>query len=121
VSTVSEPSKWNSDAAALLKQFLSSKTGRLFLLHLDYMRPSLNLPTPTVEAMALQGRYVSGYEEAVSNILSLTVPPTEDGTQPTMYPSLDDDSAWAEPPKREEAPAPGPKPAPPKIAPIKKV
>lgn len=106
MSTSREPAKWNNDAAALLNQFLHTKTGRLFLLQLDYLRPGLSVSNAT-EPVALQAKYVGGYEDAVSNVIALSQPVQEDGTRILSdYPDLEDDSLWPELPKREEAQPP---------------
>ena len=111
MSFVREPSKWNNDAAALLKQFLSTSTGRLFLLHLDYLRPNLS-SSCVAEEVALKAKVVEGYERAVSNVLALSMPVPKEGEiiADVFYKDIDDDSQWAPQPKREEAPAPSTQP-----------
>lgn len=88
-----EPKPWNKDSAALLKQFLHTGTGRVFIFQLAYFRPSL-AAEKTVEATALQGKFVAGYEDALNRILSLAEPPIELERNPEQYPPLDDDSLW---------------------------
>lgn len=111
MSFVREPSKWNNDAALLLKQFLATSTGRLFLLHLDYLRPDLS-SLEVMESVALKAKLVEGYERAISNVISLSMPQPKEGeaTSTVFYKDLDDDTQWDALPKREEAPAPVPAP-----------
>lgn len=95
-----EPPVWNEAAAELLKQFLDSGAGTLFLAHLAAHRPALATNTSDVNAVALQASVVAGYERAITNILSLAEPPTKEGDAEETYPHLDDDSKWkSEPPK----------------------
>jgi len=108
MSIAREPANWNNDAALLLAQFLRSHTGRLFLQQLDFRRPAFS-HSIRAEAVALQAKYVDGYEQAVSNVLELASPVSKSTGEPNpFYPELEDDSAWPELPKREEAPAPAP-------------
>lgn len=86
---------WSKANAALLAQFISAGTGQLFVAQIAAMRPSLLADSSDLNAVALRGQLVAGYERALNNILSLAVPPPEaDGKQIATYPDLDDDEAW---------------------------
>lgn len=88
------PPGWSKGSAELLKQFLETQTGLLFLANLASARPSLS-PDSDISAVALQAKFVAGYELAIERISSLTEPPIEDkDTGEETYPNLDDESKW---------------------------
>jgi hypothetical protein len=92
---------WSKDNAVLLAQFLSAGTGQLFLAQIAAMRPALLGDSSDVNAVALRGQFVAGYERALNNILTLTTPPETAEKQPDNYPDLDDNAAWE---KKEQTP-----------------
>jgi hypothetical protein len=101
-----EPSKWNADAATLLRQFLNSKIGKVFLQQMGWKRPSFYQGL-SLEETALQAKFVAGYEGAIANLLDLAQPPESDEKiSIEQYPDIDDDSKWPEQPRQEEASAP---------------
>ncbi len=89
--------EWNESAASLLKQYLESGSGQLFLAHLTTSRPSLLAGSSDVNAVALRASEAAGFERALSQILSLSEPPPKSaGPGREQYPSLDDETAWDE-------------------------
>lgn len=91
-----EPPQWNKDAAALLRQFIETPTGQLFLAQIAFRRPNL-LSSTDINAVALRAASVHGFEHALQTILSLIEPPVEaERSEPETeaFPDLDDKSAW---------------------------
>lgn len=96
-TSIPSPSLWTRDAALLLKQFLMTSTGQVFVAELIARRPSFNSrPAGRCESVAMQSKMVEGYEQAVQQILSLAEPPADLVAEaPTLYPDLDaDDKVW---------------------------
>lgn len=90
------PPGWNADAAALLKQFLDSPVGGVFLAHLASHRPSFH-PTTDLNSVALQAKEIAGFERAINTIIQLSEPPELTNDQPKIsdaYPDLDDETKW---------------------------
>lgn len=103
---VGTPPGWSKGASELLKQFLETQTGQLFLAQLATTRPSLS-GSEEINAVALRAKYVGGYEACLAKISTLSEPPpVEDGKGDTdeLYPDLDDESKWkdGQPPKTEK-------------------
>lgn len=98
---IGEPSPWNKDAAALLTQFLETHTGKVFLAQLLYHRPALSSASDT-SSVALQAKYVAGYEQAIAQIMNLTEPPVEAERPINNYPDLDDESQWGKQPEEKK-------------------
>lgn len=86
---------WNSDAASILKQFLRTGVGQVFIATLAAQRPSLTTANNLDEA-ALQGKLAAGYEKALDNIMLLSEPVDEDILQAegSTFRDLEDDSQW---------------------------
>lgn len=88
---------WSKGSAGILKQFLESATGQLFLDNLAHARPSLAAGSD-LNTVALQAKAVGGYESALAQILALTEPPVEvDGEQTSeLYPPIEQDALWSD-------------------------
>lgn len=97
-----EPPLWNADAAGLLKDFLESTVGQVFLANLAAGRPDF-LPNADLNATALRACEIAGYEKCVSNLLHLTEAPKElTETASSAYPPIDDEENWRDGDKKEE-------------------
>jgi hypothetical protein len=93
---VGTPPNWSKGTAELLKQFIESSTGQLFLANLAASRPTLS-SSDELNVVALRSKLAGGYEACLDRILSLTEPPVEagDDAEPDeLYPSIDDESKW---------------------------
>jgi hypothetical protein len=98
------PPVWNSAAAGLLKQFIESGCGQSFLTNMVAARPALHTQTNDLNSVALRAQLVAGYEQALSQIISLTEPVEKFAEAPELenYPPLDlpdGDPRWAGAPK----------------------
>ena len=91
-----EPSSWSKDNSAILRQFLDSGTGQLFLAHLAAARPGLLTDSNDVNRVALRASDAAGWEGAISCALSLAELPKENLLERETYPNLDDDAQWGE-------------------------
>ena len=74
-----EETRWSADQAAALRQFLNGANGQTFLQKLFQLRPVL-ADVPTQNAYDVHARLgaaerQAGYEEAIKDILFLTVSP----------------------------------------------
>lgn len=96
---IGEPSPWNKDAAALLSQFLETHVGKVFLAQLAYRRPPFS--AGDINSVALQAKFVAGYESAIAQILNLTEPPEEATGPVNNYPDLDVEEHWSKPETKE--------------------
>jgi hypothetical protein len=96
-TSIPQATLWNKDASVLLKQFLLTTTGQVFMAELIARRPSfISRPAGRCEGVAMQSKMVEGYELAVQRILDLAEPPNDliEGAPP-LYPDLDaDDKVW---------------------------
>lgn len=89
-----DPPLWNADAAGLLKDFLESTVGQVFLANLAASRPDF-FPNADLNATALRACEIAGYEKCVSALLRLTEAPKEPvQTESNSYPSIDDEEKW---------------------------
>ena len=89
--------EWNKDSAELLRQFLDTGAGQLFITHLSAARPALLPDSADINHTATRASTVRGFELAVNAVLSLSVPPVAEKTEVENYPNLDDDSKWDAP------------------------
>jgi len=92
-----EPPEWNDSASALLKQFLETPTGQVFLATLGAQRPAFTAEL-TTDSVALRAKEIQGYEACISSIFRLATrssssPPAE---EKPAYPDVDDDNQWAD-------------------------
>jgi hypothetical protein len=102
VNVFVEGSPWNRDAAALLKQFLETGAGKTFIAQLGYRRPNFSGASEP-NAVALQAKFVAGFEACLAQIMILTEPPAEEERPVNNYPDIDDDSQWPKPnPEQKE-------------------
>jgi hypothetical protein len=94
---------WNKDAAYILKRFLDTAVGKLFLIQLSARRPRF-YPGIDLAGAGLNGKYVAGYEAAINQIMYLMEPPDvpTSGVE-SHYPDLDDDSQWVDKPEEPRA------------------
>lgn len=92
---VGTPPGWSKGASELLRQFLETQTGQLFLAQLAATRPSLST-SDEINTVALRAKFAGGYEACIARISTLSEPPVEDGKEDAdeLYPSLDDESKW---------------------------
>jgi hypothetical protein len=75
-----EPVGWSADQAAALRQFLSTPSGQIFLQRMFQDRPAAAaLPPPGIsmdpERAKAEANRLLGYEDAIQNIIHLTVSP----------------------------------------------
>lgn len=88
--------KWQSDHAAVLKQFLESETGELAVEILRNLRPGFAKSSDTNDIVRASGRQ-QGAEYTLENLFNLTDPnffsdaPSQSNE---AYPALDNDKAW---------------------------
>jgi hypothetical protein len=84
---------WTSEDASNLRGFLRTVTGSKFLGMLAQLRPGLG--ATNVEAAALEGKVVSGWEQCVELVLRAgLLKPTQEVIEPVNYPDLDGDEGW---------------------------
>lgn len=88
---------WCSEDAIALRTFLQTETGTRFLFHLSESSPTL-LDGSDVNKTLVASGCVKGFSDAVNALIALTVEPPDSATpKNSNYPSLDDESAWADP------------------------
>jgi len=88
--------EWTSDDALTLKGFLESSTGQKLAQTLAFLAPTLLDGEHKNKTLVASG-VVKGYNEAVEQLFSLqTTRPKEMEPKPDNYPSIDDDSKWAD-------------------------
>jgi hypothetical protein len=86
---------WNASAIALLRQYLDSDAGKVFLAQLASRRTALMTGSDNLNAVALRATEVAGYEKCINTILQLAEPlKPELATHSEQYPDLDDETAW---------------------------
>jgi hypothetical protein len=84
---------WHSEDADNLRKFLRTPTGAKFLGMLAQLRPVFT--ATTVEAAALEGKVIDGWERCVELILSAgLMKPKNDTIEPVEYPDLDSEDGW---------------------------
>jgi hypothetical protein len=87
-----EPNKWDSDDAKILKDFLASSTGAIALQHVLYALPAFSDASP--HATLVSSCLREGYQRAVQSLLDLqTIRPPQAEPEPN-YPDLDRDELW---------------------------
>jgi hypothetical protein len=87
-----EPSKWDSDDAKILKDFLASTTGAIALQHVLFAMPAFSDANP--HATLVSSCLREGYQRAVQALLDLQTHQPPQAEPESNYPSLDDDSKW---------------------------
>jgi hypothetical protein len=96
IPTNRELPEWNSDDALTLKGFLESSTGIKLAQTLAFLAPTLLDGEHKNKTLVASG-VVKGYTEAVETLFSLqNSRPKEMEPKTDNYPSIDDDSKWAE-------------------------
>lgn len=94
-----EAPDWNSSSAALLRHFLETGAGQVFLANLITGRPSLLVSTDNLNSVALKASEVAGYEGCINRLFFLTKDPEKEQTPHENYPDLDNNDAWDKQPK----------------------
>ena len=93
--SIHPPPRWAFDDAELLKSFLDTPTGKLFLTHLAWLRPSIPPAHDKVTNPVASAYELRGYEGALFNLLSLReATPNTDAPITANYPDPEDDSLW---------------------------
>lgn len=87
-------SLWSSSSAALLRQYLETDAGQVFLAHLSSHRPGLLVGSGDVNSVALKAMEVAGFEKCFNTILLAAQPPQEEQKSQESFPELEDDSKW---------------------------
>jgi hypothetical protein len=77
-----EPQSWSADHAAALRQFLATSSGQALLQQLYQKRPRpAGLPSPDrlvdPERRKLEAEALLSYENAIDDLISLTISPDE--------------------------------------------
>lgn len=84
---------WHSEDAANLRSFLRTKTGGKFLGMLNQLRPGFT--ATTIEAAALEGKVIDGWERLLDLILRSGLMKSEKEVIDTVdYPDLDANDGW---------------------------
>lgn len=84
---------WHSEDSDNLRKFLRSQSGGKFLGMLAQLRPTFT--ATTVEAAALEGKVIDGWERCIELVLSAgLMKPKRDRIEPVEYPDLDADDGW---------------------------
>jgi len=95
ISSDTPPRKWTSVEAKILRDFLNSDAGQLALEWVAYKAPELLNGEHKGKTLVASGE-VKGYHGAMSTLWNLTVEQPTEAKTPEAYPSIDDESAWAE-------------------------
>lgn len=96
IPTNHEPPEWTSDDALTLKGFLETSSGVKLAQILAFLAPTLLDGEHKNKTLVASG-VVKGYTEALENLFSLqTSRPKEAEPKTDNYPSIDDDSKWAD-------------------------
>jgi len=86
---------WTSEDAAHLRVFLKSTSGGKLLGMLAQLRPGFT--AQNVEAAALEGKVIAGWESCTELILRAgLLKPVKEVIEPVAYPDLDTDDGWTE-------------------------
>jgi hypothetical protein len=85
---------WSDSSASLLRRYLETDAGQLFLAQLTSNRPSLITDSRDINKVALKASEVAGFEKCVNLIFSLAKPQEEEQPPLVSLPPLDDDSQW---------------------------
>lgn len=86
---------FDAEDAAIFAGFLNTVTGRRLIPKLLENAPTLLSGGPTNEILIRAGE-LRGFSEAVRSLLSLQVVIPEIKPEPTAYPPLENDAAWAD-------------------------
>jgi hypothetical protein len=84
---------WDGDDAATLRQFLNTATGRRLLDRLVWLRPSPPVVVEPTTRLVFSGE-LSGFERALSTLVSLVHPPVSSPQSKAPLPDLDNDGEW---------------------------
>lgn len=88
-----EELSWSSEDEINLREFLKTRTGQKFLPKLAESAPGLLSEGDTNKVLIRNGQLL-GYQFAIREILSLTMPAPVAQPEKPEYPDLTDDKAW---------------------------
>src|SRR6185369_1724199 len=89
-----EPSKWDSDDAKILKDFLASTTGAIALQHVLFAMPAFSDANP--HATLVSSCLREGYQRAVQALLDLQTHQPPQAEPESNYPDIERDELWTE-------------------------
>ena len=84
---------WSSEDQANLQSFLNTRTGGKLIEKLAEAAPTL-FSEGDVNKILIRSGELRGYQNALRELLTISVPEPAPEKEATEYPSLLDDSAW---------------------------